>query len=98
MNNFFCLDYNSVCDFPQYGDLYSQYIAMPDHWLKDAHGEYIFQSCAGFDNRSFPHGMPGKINSILTYDSKKALWADAIITFDVFAPVYLACVQYFNSL
>ena len=50
--------YNSVCDFPQYDELYSQYVAMPEHWLRDASGATVFQSCAGFDNSSYPSGMP----------------------------------------
>lgn len=49
---------SSVCDFPQYNELYSQYVAMPENWLHDATGAAVFQSCAGFNNGSYPSGMP----------------------------------------
>ena len=42
--------YNSVCDFPQYAELYPKFDAMPEGWLKDKDGKVIRQACAGFSN------------------------------------------------
>ena len=50
--------FNSVCNFPQYASLYDQYAAMPERWLYQESGEPVFLSCAGFENSSYPSGMP----------------------------------------
>jgi len=62
--------YNSVCDFPVYGDLYPKFDAMKDGWLINKSGSIIWQNCAGWNH------MP-----VFDFSLKKVrdLWASECI-------------------